>query len=109
MAPSPVSVSRSVIGSLAAVPYVAMVPAVMLAWRTDKVLNAAWFTEVKSAGGPSVSARIAVQSCLPQSARDAPALSGATISVMARTAGGRYRRGGLMPSKGTHPRIAPDG
>jgi hypothetical protein len=29
--------------------------------------------------------------------------------VMARTAGGRYRRGGLMPSKGTHPRIAPDG
>jgi hypothetical protein len=69
MAPRPADVSRSVIDSLAAVPFVIIVPAVMLAWRTDRLVNAAWFTDVKSAGGLSASCRIAVQSDLAQSAR----------------------------------------
>ena len=61
--------SRSVIGALAAEPLVFIVPAVMAARRTDRFVNAAWFTDVKSAGGLSASCRIAAQSCRAQSAR----------------------------------------
>ena len=46
-----------------------MGPAVKLAWRTVRSRNAAWFTAVKSAGGPLVSFCIAAQSCLAQAAR----------------------------------------
>jgi len=74
--------------------------AVKLACRTVRSANAAWLTEVKSAGGSAASCRIAVQSCLAQSARYGLAVacgpgellhaaSGATISAMARTPGGR--------------------
>ena len=69
MVPRPASVSRSVIGALAVELLVCMVPAVMLACRTVRLRNAAWFTGVKSAGGAMVSCRIAVQSCLAQAAR----------------------------------------
>ena len=69
MVPRPASVSRSVTGALAAEPLVCIVPAAKLAWRTVRLLNAAWFTEVKSAGGSLVSCRIAAQSCLAQAAR----------------------------------------
>ena len=69
MVPRPASVSRSVTGALAVALLVCMVPAVKAACRTARLVNAAWFTGVKSAGGALVSCRIAAQSCLAQAAR----------------------------------------
>ena len=50
MVPRPVSVRCSVNGSLAVDPECDSVPAVKLAWWTDRLANAALFTDVKSAG-----------------------------------------------------------
>ena len=69
MVPRPASVRRSVTGALAACWPACMAPAVKLAWRTVRSRNAAWFTDVKSAGGLLVSFCIAAQSCLAQAAR----------------------------------------
>ena len=67
--PRPARVSRSVIGPAAVLPVVLIAPAVKLAVRTDRSVNAARFTAVKSAGGSEVSCRMAAQSCLDQAAR----------------------------------------
>ena len=67
--PRPASVSRSVTGALAAELFVSIGPAAKLARRTVRLLNAARFTDVKSAGGSLVSCRIAAQSCRAQAVR----------------------------------------
>ena len=67
--PRPDRVSRSVTRALAAELFVCAGPAAKLAWRTVRLRNAAWLTDVKSAGGSLVSCRIAAQSCLAQAAR----------------------------------------
>jgi hypothetical protein len=67
--PTPVSASRSVNGSVAFEPLVVAVPGVKVAWCTPRLVNAALFTTVKSAGGWETSCCIAAQSCLAQAAR----------------------------------------
>ena len=67
--PRPASVSRSVMGVLAADLLVCVGPAKKLACRTVRLRKAAWFTDVKSAGGLLVSCLIAAQSCRAQAAR----------------------------------------
>ncbi len=66
MGPRPARSSRSVTGSAAVAPLVFIVPALKLALLTCRLVNAAVFTATKSAGGLSVSGRIAVQSCVAQ-------------------------------------------
>ncbi len=56
-------------GSLAVDPDCDSVPAVKLAWWTDRSANAAWFTEVKSAGGLETSCCIAAQFWAAQAVR----------------------------------------
>ena len=67
--PTPVSASRSVNGSVAFDPLVTVVPGVKVAWCTPRLVNAALFTVVKSAGGCETSCCIAAQSCLAQAAK----------------------------------------
>ena len=67
--PRPVSVSCSVNGSLAVYPDCDSVPPVKLASWTDRLANAARFTEVKSEGGLATSCSIAAQSWEAQAVR----------------------------------------
>src|SRR5580692_5428760 len=117
--PTPVSASRWVNGSVAVDPLVTVVPGAKVAWCTPRLVNAALFTAVKSAGGFQTSCCIAAQSCLAQAAKYALAVvcgCGAELhafsSPLTRNAATAMATGPtllprLMSRKGTRRRAVP--